>query len=286
VAFRSVSRRDLGAGLLPARPGPATAPQLSSVWALAWRLQRSLLAGWVVAFTVGGLVIGGMVSSIPEITRKGGLAIRVLFQRFSGGDSALTADVFLWLLILTLAYTAALYPILAVLRLRDEERSGRAEALLSTGVDRLRWAGSYLLVAMTGTALIMLAGGLGVGLAHGLKSGNVSGQLPRVVLAALVQVPAAWTLGGVAMLAVGALPRLASALAWSAWMLVNLSGEVLGPILGIDYSVANRIAPFHYVPKVLTGEPLQWTPLLALSLVAAALASTGVAALRRRDMGN
>ena len=285
VAFGSVGRRDMGTGLLPARPGPASAPQLSSAWALAWRLQRGLLAGWMVAAASGGLVVGAMVSAIPEITSRGGLAIQALFQRFSHGGGALTADVFLWLLILTLAYTAGLYPILVVLRLREEERSGRAEALLSTGVSRARWAGSHLVVALTGSFLIMLCGGLGVGVAHGLRSADLSGQLPRVVLACLVQVPAVWTLGGVAMLAVGALPRAATAVAWSAWMLVNMSGEVLGPILGIDYGVANQIAPFHHVPKLLTGEALRWSPLLALALVSGALMTAGIAMLRRRDVG-
>src|SRR4051794_38687939 len=45
VAHTLVARRDLGAALVAARPGPATgAPGLRSPIALAWRLQRSLLA--------------------------------------------------------------------------------------------------------------------------------------------------------------------------------------------------------------------------------------------------
>ena len=42
------TRRDLGAGLLASRLGPATAsPGLRTPLALAWRLHRGLLIGWI-----------------------------------------------------------------------------------------------------------------------------------------------------------------------------------------------------------------------------------------------
>ena len=48
-AYALLARRDLGAGLVPDRPGPPTAaPSLRSPLALAWRLQRGALLGWAV----------------------------------------------------------------------------------------------------------------------------------------------------------------------------------------------------------------------------------------------
>ncbi len=82
AAYALLARRDLGAGLVPDRPGPAAAaPSLRSPLSLAWRLQRGALLGWAVGFAVLGLVFGNVASSIgdfasPEaedlITRLGG----------------------------------------------------------------------------------------------------------------------------------------------------------------------------------------------------------------------
>ncbi len=44
-AYLLVARRDMGAGLLPDRPGPAGGTTLRSSLALAWRLRRGLLLG-------------------------------------------------------------------------------------------------------------------------------------------------------------------------------------------------------------------------------------------------
>ena len=49
AAFRLAAHRDLGAGLLPSRPGPARG-----------RLQRGLLSGWVAGFAVAGAAIGAV----------------------------------------------------------------------------------------------------------------------------------------------------------------------------------------------------------------------------------
>jgi polyether ionophore transport system permease protein len=51
VAFALLARRDVGAGVLPARLGPATAaPWLRSPLALAWRLHRGMLLAWTAGW--------------------------------------------------------------------------------------------------------------------------------------------------------------------------------------------------------------------------------------------
>lgn len=64
-ALALAGRRDLGAGLLPTRSGPASASGLlRSPLALAWRLHRGALLGWAVAFGLVGVLIGGLASSV------------------------------------------------------------------------------------------------------------------------------------------------------------------------------------------------------------------------------
>jgi len=68
--------------------------------------------------------------------------------------------------------------------------------ILSTPTGRLRWGLSHLVVAVVGTGILMLATGLGVGLAHAAQSGDRS-VLGADLLAAIVRLPPVWVLVGV-----------------------------------------------------------------------------------------
>ncbi|MFI6604124.1 ABC transporter permease [Nonomuraea sp. NPDC050536] len=273
VAYRLAARRDLGHGVIPQRPGPAGSTRLRSPLALAWRLQKGLLTGWIAGYAVAGLVLGSLALSIPEVSKQGA-AVQEFLRRYTAGEGATMTSAYLWLIALSLGYVASLYPLLALLRLRGEETGGRAELLLTTPVSRLAWAGSHLLIALAGSATILVVAGLGLGIASGDALGVLGGTL--------VQIPAVWVLAGVGVLAFGLLPRAAAGISWAAFLFVNLFGEVLGPILGIDYWIAKYFVPFPNLPMVLSGEPFTAAPLLVMTAITAVLAGAGLAALNRR----
>ncbi|NUW39134.1 ABC transporter permease [Nonomuraea rhodomycinica] len=275
VAYRLAARRDLGHGLIPERPGPAGSTWLRTPLRLAWRLHKGLLIGWVAGYAVAGLVFGALAGSIQEVSRQGA-AVEEFFRRYTASPEATMTDAYLWLMALSLGYVAALYPLLALLRLRAEEQSGRAELLLAQPVARLRWAAGHLLLALAGSAGILAVAGLAMGIAAGDVLGVLGGTL--------IQIPAVWVLAGVGVAAFGLLPRAAAAISWAAYLFVNLFGEVLGPILGLDYWIAKYAVPFPNLPMVLSGEPFAATPVLIMVGVTAALIATGMAALRRRAL--
>ncbi|MEO3810668.1 ABC transporter permease [Sphaerisporangium sp. B11E5] len=278
VAVALSARRDVGAGLLPSRLGPASAaPGLRSPLALAWRLHRGLLAGWIATFAVVGVLLGGVADSLGDLmgdsremkdimTRLGGVAGLV--------DSYFSAMMGLFGLI------AAAYGIQATLRLRAEESAGRAEPLLGTAAGRLRWAGSHLVFAALGPAAALVASGLGLGVGYGASAGDVAGQVSRVLPGALVQLPAVWVLTAVSVLLFGLLPR-AAAVSWGALVLCLLI-SLVGGAIGVDQWVLD-ISPFTHVPH-LPGGTVTATPLVLLATLAALLTGTGLAALRRRDV--
>ncbi|WP_031168285.1 ABC transporter permease [Streptosporangium roseum] len=275
AAYRLAARRDLGTGLISQRPGPATAaPGLRGPLALAWRLQRGPLLGWTAGFAVMGVFFGGLAATIPDMAGQGA-SIQEFFRRYTGPEGASLTDAYLWLIALSMGYTAALYPLLAVLRLRGEEITGHAELLLTAPVSRLRLAASHLVFAALGTVAVMAAGGLTMGL--------IAGDPLRVLGATLLQVPAVWAVGGAGVLAFGLLPRAAAAISWAAFLFVNLFGEVLGPILGMDYWIANTAVPFHHLPKILSGGAFTAVPPAALTGIAVLLCGAGLLAYRRRD---
>ncbi|NKE61043.1 ABC transporter permease [Lentzea sp. PSKA42] len=266
LAFRLNLRRDFGAGVVPARPGSAGGDV-----SLPWRMHRTQLIGWTVAFALAGATMGGVAAGMRGTIDGAAPVMREFLRRYGSGE---IGDTLLWMVLISLGGTAALFPVLTVLRIRSDETSGRAELLLSTAVGRMRWAAGHVAVAVTGTVAMMTAAGLAAG----------RGDL-RVLTAAWLQVPPALTVGAVAMLAVGFLPRAAAAISFVMWLAVNMFGEIVGPSLGIGYDVANLVSPFHFLPRVLTGEQLTAAPLLGLAAVAVLLTSVGMARLRVRDLG-
>ncbi|MFI6481504.1 ABC transporter permease [Nonomuraea sp. NPDC050663] len=275
LAVRLNNRRDLGAGILPEKPGPAGSVRLRSPLALAWRLHRGLLTGWTIGYAVAGLVFGALAASIGEVSRQGA-AIEEFFRRYTGGPEATMTDAYLWLIALSLGYVSALYPLLAVLRMRNEELSGRAELLLAGPVDRLRWAAGHLVIALLGSAAILAAAGLTMGLAVG--------QPGKVLAGTLIQIPATWIMAGLGVAAFGLLPRAAAAISWAGFLFVNLFGEVLGPILGIDYWIAKFFVPYPNLPMVVSGEAFTVLPPAVMLAVTVALVAAGLGGLRRRAL--
>ncbi|MGP3915368.1 ABC transporter permease [Nonomuraea sp. 10N515B] len=285
AAYRLAARRDLGAGVLQSRPGPAVAaPGLRSSPAMAWRLERGQLLGWTGAYAGFSAITAGVANGIPEIAEQAGPQIEEFFRRYTASPDADLSDTFIWMVLLSLAGIATLYPMLSAVRLRAEETSGRAELLLSTPVGRVRWAGGHLLFAALGSLTTMTASGLAAGLVYGLTTGDVGAHLPRVLGAALSLVPAVWAVGAVGILALGLIPRWAVATVWVVFMFQQLFGEQIGPALGIDYWIANAVVPMHHIPKVLTGAEFDATPLLVLTVLAVALGGVGLTALKRRDL--
>jgi ABC-2 type transport system permease protein len=271
------ARRDVGAGLLPTRPGPATgAPGLRTPLALAWRLHRGLLAGWTAGFAVLGVVLGGLASGIGDMQNN--QTLQDIFARM-GGRAGLI-DAYLAAIMGILGLIAAAYAIQATLRLRVEESSLRAEPVLATVVGRLRWAGSHLVFSVLGPTVALAAAGLAAGLAHGLNTGHVGRELPRVLGAAMVQLPAVWLLAAIAVALFGLLPRLALA-AWGA-LAVCLLFLLVGASVQLSQWLLDA-SPFTHIPKA-PGAAVSATPLAWLAAVAAALAVAGLVGLRRRDI--
>ena len=272
------ARRDVGAGLLPPRPGPASAaPGLRSPLALAWRLHRGLLAGWVAGFAALGVVMGGVAKGIGDLVRDSP-QLTELFARIGGANGVI--DSYLASTLGLFGLIAAAYAIQAILKMRAEEASGRAEPVLATAVGRLRWAGSHLVFALLGPAAVLAVAGLTMGLTHGLNTGDVGREVPRILGGALAQLPAVWVLAAIAVLLSGLLPRFA-AVSWGALAVCLLVGLV-GSALQLDQWLVD-ISPFTHIPHLPGGTPTA-TPLVALSAVAALLTVAGLAGLRRRDI--
>ncbi|TDX08545.1 ABC transporter permease [Kribbella sp. VKM Ac-2566] len=276
VAVSLAVRRDVGAGILADRLGPADGT-LGSPLGLAWRLHRGLLAAWTVGFALLGLLFGGVAEGVGDMMRDDP-GIQEMFQRLGGAAGLI--DSFLAGVMTLVGLIASAYAVQATLRMRVEESSGRVEPVLATATSRWQWAASHLVFSLLGPAVALLAAGVAEGLAYGVAVGDVGGQLPRLIGAALAQLPAVWVLAAIAVAIIGFFPQ-ASMASWAGPTVCILIGLVSAGVSTADW--IRDISPFTHLPS-LPGGSVSAGPFLVLLAIALLVGVAGLVGLRRRDL--
>jgi ABC-2 type transport system permease protein len=270
-------RRDLGAGLVPARPGPpSAAPWLGHPLGLAFRLQRGSLLGWGAGVLVIGIAYGWIGPTVDTLVGQN----KALADLLAGAGGGNMTDLFFATSFRMMALIATGFTIGSALRVRSEETSMRADLVLATPVSRWRFAGSHLAVACAGSVALLAVAGLATGLAYGVAGGGMQ-SVPRLFLAAVVYAPAMWIMVGLAIALDGLIPRLVG-VSWAILVACVVEG-FLGSVLGLPSWLLD-LSPFEQVPQ-LPAASVSLLPLVVMSVVAAGLTIIGLTGLRRRDIG-
>lgn len=276
LAVALARRRDFGAGMVPPRPGPArAAPALASPLGLTVRLHRGAVLWWSGSVAALGLVYGSLADSIDEFVGENEGLQEVIAAT---GRGSLT-DTYLATCLLISALTAAGPAIQIVQRLRTEEAGQRAEPVLATSTSRAAWTLSHLAMALAGSALALVTGGLGMGISYALTGGGGQ-QVLRLTGAAFVYLPAVWCLAGVALAVFGLVPRWTAG-AWLALTACFVIGMV-GGLLDLPAWLLN-LSPFDQTPAA-PADPLALTPLTVMVALTAGLVATGLRGFRTRDL--
>jgi ABC-2 type transport system permease protein len=134
TAFALAARRDLGAGMLPTRAGPAGAPAwVGHPVGLAFRLQRTALVGWLVGLFLTGLVYGSIADDVDTMVEDNPQLADV-FARLEGG----LTDSYLATSLTMLSLLAGGFAVSSVLALRSEESAapGRGRPSVSSQFGR------------------------------------------------------------------------------------------------------------------------------------------------------
>lgn len=271
------NRRDLGAGIVTPRPGPAEAGWLLyGVVGLHVRLQRGVVVGWAVGLFALGLMFGSLSEEIENMVADN----PTLRDYFAQSGAASIVDTFFATSMLLMAIAGSGFAVSSALRTRAEESAGRLEPVLAAAVSRTRWLLGAMTVTLVGAAVVVAAGGLGLGVAYAATGGSVE-EIGRMTAYVLAYLPATLVLSGLAFALTGWLPR-ATALTWMVLALVFVVGW-LGNLLRLP-GWAEELSPFSHVPEV-PAEDLTVAPVVWLSLVALGLAVAGLAGFRRRDIG-
>ncbi|MFJ2551625.1 ABC transporter permease [Microbacterium sp. NPDC087591] len=277
VGLQSV--RDIDASFVAERRGRASAPAaLASPHALVWRLTAGSIVGWAVggaitgilATTLSGLVdrISGENPAVADILKKIGGA--------TGGLDEVVVTVFFTLL----GILAACCAVQTVVRARQEEARGTAEAVWATPVGRVRWLADFVIVGVV-AALIVIAAAVVAGWI-GVWSNGGDDTLYRIVaVAGLGQAVAASIFAVLTAVVFALLPRATAAVAWSLVLLAALFG-MFGPLFGLPEWSAN-LSPFAVTP-VVDGSGVDVRGLWWLVLVLAAGGASALTLMRRREL--
>ncbi|MFI7520203.1 ABC transporter permease [Micromonospora globbae] len=279
VAYALAERRDLGAGLVAPRRGPARAAgSLLSPAGLAWRLQRGALLGWAVGVGVVGFCMGVAADEFNTMIAENPAAAEAIAAM---GGGANLVDAYLAAMLALFALTIGAYVVQALLRVRADESDGILEAVLATAVSRGRWLGTQVAAAVLGALALLLLAGATTGLGYGIVSGDVLGETVALGGAAALRLPALLVVAGVVTALFGLLPRWSVVLSWTALLAFLLLGQ-LGAVLDLPQAALD-VSPFTHVPSVPAVDPTV-LPLAVLVAVAAVLVAAGVAAFRHRDV--
>jgi ABC-2 type transport system permease protein len=266
------ARRDLGSGLLAARPGPAQgSPRLSNAIALCVRLHTPMLVAWSVATAVMGVVLGAIAPQIGDLLDSP--SARSMMERL-GGVGAMQ-ETLVAAEISVAAVVVSCFGIAVVAHSGTDEHDGRTEQVLATATSRSYAFIATLLVALVGATWLLLVTGTAVAVGFG-----AAGSFGELVGSALAQAPAVWLVTALAAVCF-ALRSTWTYVAWGLLVLFVTLGQI-GELLQLPARVLD-LSPFNHVPT-MPVEDFTPGPELVLTLVAVVLAIGAWARYRSRDI--
>jgi ABC-2 type transport system permease protein len=278
LAAYLTAHRDFGSGLLQPRRGhPRASRGLGTSFGLALRLQRGMLIGWAIGLFFLALIYGAVIPTIPDLVRSNPDIGGYIGTSAQAGQALI--DAFLRYILLFMAVVSSGFAVSSVLRLHAEEESGRAEAVLATGVSRTAWVAATVAVAALGSLVLVILMGIGLAFGYGLAMGEWD-QVVAQVAGQVAYLPGVLVVAAFAVAVVGLLPRR-SMLAW-----ILLAAVVFQTMLGQSLRLPNAvdsISPFWHLPGV-PDEPFDPIPGLVELLIAVALVVLGLWGYRRRDL--
>jgi ABC-2 type transport system permease protein len=275
VSIRLEATRDLGAGLLPDRPGPSRASALTvTPVGLTLRLQRWSIVGWSVGIIIGALFFGTVATAMSNLL-GGKTAIAQAFL----GQGGHVVNVLMAYFTMAEALLVAAFVLQSIVTLRAEEADGAAELQWSGALSRMRWAASRMVLPAIASALLLAVSGSAEGASYGAAIHDPS-QAWHYAAVALAYWPTMLLVIAIVVLCTGWIPRAAITIAWVVYGAAVLV-SMFGALLKLPDWLANN-TPFTAIERAATDKLA--APVILIGVIAVVFAVVGLARLRRRDL--
>ncbi|AOY77136.1 ABC transporter permease [Clostridium formicaceticum] len=276
LAFYLNAVRDLGAGLIPAKPGRRNASVfLQSPLGLALRLQRTAMIAWGIGLFILGISYGSVLGDL-EAFFAGNEMMRELLTPMEGFS---LTEQYLTMLMTVISMMCTIPALIMILKLKGEEIKHRTEYLLAAPISRRRLMRSYLLISIIFGFFVLLFAVIGLWSA-GTAVMDEPISFDRMFTAAMVYLPAMWVMIGVVVFFIGLLPQVTSLV----WFYLGYSFFVvyLGGLLQFS-DLLTKLSPFGHVPKVPI-EDINFTPIFIMTAIAVMLTMIGFIGYKHRDI--
>ena len=276
LAFHINKARDLGAGLVAAKPGKREASSfLKTPFGFSFKLVRMMIIGWAITIFIAGASYGSVFADIETFIGDN----EMLQQIFLSDPTLDMSEQFASTLMIMAAIIASVPSVAIILKLRTEEKKNRLEAVFSKSVSRSSFLINHLILALVGSVVFVVLFALGLwGASAAVMDQPMS--FVNTISNALVYLPAIWTMIALATALLAFLPRLSSL----AWVFLGFSffAVYLGLLLNLpDWLIS--IAPYSHIPQIPIEE-MSWPPLIILSLLASIMIGLGVVKYNKRDL--
>jgi len=288
AAYQLNAVRDLGQGLLPARQGRQEASSfLRSNFGLAFRLLRNTLVIWIILMFVLGASYGSAIGFISAFVGDSPDYLQILgmpgelVDTLTGAQKEAMIQVYFLSFVTTMMTLICHVPLLiTAMKPRNEENDHRAEVVLSRAVPRVKYLAGYTVIAYVSSVLIQGAAAVGIyaaSAAVGDASPFTFGMLLKAYLAYL---PTLWVMIGVAVLFVGAFPKISGAV-WGYFGFVCFT-SLIGEFIGLpDWLLG--LVPIQHVSQVLLVD-IDYFPLIIMTVISVVLTAAGLLFYRKRDL--
>lgn len=273
-----LSKRDVGAGLLPSRKGRARATRfLASPLGLTWKLQKNIFIGWLIAVLVMVATIGALVPQMGQVFESSD-SMRQMIEAIGGVGELVPA--FMSAMIAISALMVFAYALQGLGRLRSEESSGHLEQLLATKFSRVKWLSLHVGMVIFGSLLLLTIVGGGLALfINGLSDTTVS--VGEYMVSGLSYAPVMLFFVALYLLLFGVLPRLAGLVTWLYFGFVAFLSW-LGPMLGLKEWVMKLSVMEHLASPPV--ESIDMQSAMIVTALSVALSIVGILAWRQRNL--
>jgi ABC-2 type transport system permease protein len=277
LSMRISSRRDVGAGLLPARD--SAAPRLSllsSATAQALRSELGSLGVWLASIGAFAFIVGVIAKSINAAAIPAGLRSELAKL---GSASIVTPKGYLSFTFLFFVLAVCLFVCAQIGSAHSEEASGRAQTILALGVRRRGWLLGRLAIATGGAGTISVTAGVLAWAGAACAGARVS--LPAMLGAGANCLPAALLFLGVGALCYAVLPRAGASIAYGLVSVAFLC-QLFASLLDVPRWMLD-LSPFRHIGLVpaQSFQAGSAAVMIAIGLVAALAAAW---TFQRRDL--
>lgn len=218
LAIYFAGRRDMGAALIQEKStAKSNFRLLSNPFLAGLRFTKNSTISWLAALlafgTFYGLITKTATQAISSIGGTNGANAQKAFTHITHSSPVSLTYTFVSIIFFLLMPIVMCFVASSSNKFREDEGSGYADNFLVGPVSRLKWLGGRVALILVFTVVACLVAGTGIWLG---QASQHLGIAPHSLLTASLNVvaPAIFTLG-VAVLAMGFVPRLTSLLAYS-----------------------------------------------------------------------